>query len=35
MSLTVEGHAIDTRIVTMPRVDGEGLVSESSTSRRR
>jgi type IV pilus assembly protein PilB len=22
----VEGHAIDTRIVTMPRVDGEGLV---------
>ena len=23
VSLTVEGHAIDTRIVTMPRVDGE------------
>ena len=26
MSLTVEGHAIDTRVVTMPRVDGEGIV---------
>jgi type IV pilus assembly protein PilB len=26
VSLNVEGHAIDTRIVTMPRVDGEGLV---------
>ena len=26
VSLTVEGHAIDTRVVTMPRVDGEGLV---------
>jgi type IV pilus assembly protein PilB len=26
VSLTVEGHGIDTRIVTMPRVDGEGLV---------
>jgi type IV pilus assembly protein PilB len=26
VSLTVDGHAIDTRIVTMPRVDGEGLV---------
>jgi type IV pilus assembly protein PilB len=26
VSLTVEGHAIDTRIVTMPRVDGEGVV---------
>jgi type IV pilus assembly protein PilB len=26
VSLTVEGHAIDTRIVTMPRVDGEGIV---------
>ena len=26
VSLTVEKHAIDCRIVTMPRVDGEGLV---------
>jgi len=26
VSLTVEGHPIDTRVVTMPRVDGEGLV---------
>jgi len=26
VSLTVEGHGIDTRIVTMPRVDGEGIV---------
>jgi type IV pilus assembly protein PilB len=26
VSLTVEGHSIDTRIVTMPRVDGEGIV---------
>jgi type IV pilus assembly protein PilB len=26
VSLTVDGHAIDTRVVTMPRVDGEGLV---------
>jgi len=26
VSLTVDSHAIDTRIVTMPRVDGEGLV---------
>jgi type IV pilus assembly protein PilB len=26
VSLTVEGHAIDTRVVTMPRVDGEGIV---------
>ena len=26
VGLTVEGHAIDTRVVTMPRVDGEGLV---------
>ena len=26
VSLTVDGHAIDTRIVTMPRVDGEGIV---------
>ncbi|HEU0024900.1 MAG TPA: ATPase, T2SS/T4P/T4SS family [Thermoleophilaceae bacterium] len=26
VSLTVEGHAIDLRIVTMPHVDGEGLV---------
>ena len=26
VSLTVEGHAIDIRIVTMPRVDGEGIV---------
>jgi type IV pilus assembly protein PilB len=26
VSLTVEGHAIDTRVVTMPRVDGEGMV---------
>jgi len=25
-SLKVEGHTIDTRVVTMPRVDGEGLV---------
>ena len=26
VSLTVEGHPIDLRIVTMPRVDGEGVV---------
>jgi type IV pilus assembly protein PilB len=26
VSLTVDGHAIDTRVVTMPRVDGEGIV---------
>jgi type IV pilus assembly protein PilB len=26
VGLTVEGHAIDTRVVTMPRVDGEGIV---------
>jgi type IV pilus assembly protein PilB len=26
VSLTVEGHAVDTRVVTMPRVDGEGIV---------
>jgi type IV pilus assembly protein PilB len=26
VSLTVEAHPIDTRVVTMPRVDGEGLV---------
>ncbi|HZG50026.1 MAG TPA: ATPase, T2SS/T4P/T4SS family [Thermoleophilaceae bacterium] len=26
VSLTVEGHAIDTRVVSMPRVDGEGIV---------
>jgi type IV pilus assembly protein PilB len=26
VSLTVEGHAIDTRVVSMPRVDGEGVV---------
>jgi type IV pilus assembly protein PilB len=26
VSLSVEGHAIDTRVVTMPRVDGEGIV---------
>jgi type IV pilus assembly protein PilB len=26
VSLTVEGHPIDTRVVTMPRVDGEGIV---------
>jgi type IV pilus assembly protein PilB len=26
VSLTVDKHAIDTRIVTMPRVDGEGVV---------
>ena len=26
VSLTVEGHAIDIRVVTMPRVDGEGIV---------
>jgi type IV pilus assembly protein PilB len=26
VSLTVEGHSIDTRVVTMPRVDGEGIV---------
>jgi type IV pilus assembly protein PilB len=26
VSLTVEGHAIDTRVVTMPRIDGEGIV---------
>ena len=26
VSLTVEGHAIDTRVVTMPRVEGEGIV---------
>jgi type IV pilus assembly protein PilB len=26
VSLTVDGHAIDTRVVTMPRVDGEGVV---------
>jgi type IV pilus assembly protein PilB len=26
VSLTVEGHSIDTRVVTMPRVDGEGVV---------
>ena len=26
VSLTVEGHAIDTRVVTMPRVDSEGIV---------
>jgi type IV pilus assembly protein PilB len=26
VSLTVEGHAIDLRIVTMPHVEGEGLV---------
>ena len=26
VSLAVEGHAIDLRIVTMPQVDGEGLV---------
>jgi type IV pilus assembly protein PilB len=26
VSLTVDGHSIDTRVVTMPRVDGEGLV---------
>jgi type IV pilus assembly protein PilB len=25
-SLKVDGHTIDTRVVTMPRVDGEGLV---------
>jgi type IV pilus assembly protein PilB len=26
VSLIVEGHSIDTRVVTMPRVDGEGIV---------
>jgi type IV pilus assembly protein PilB len=26
VSLTVEGHPIDTRVVTMPRMDGEGIV---------
>jgi type IV pilus assembly protein PilB len=26
VSLTVDKHAIDTRVVTMPRVDGEGIV---------
>jgi type IV pilus assembly protein PilB len=26
VSLTVEKHSIDTRVVTMPRVDGEGIV---------
>src|ERR687896_770904 len=26
VSLTVDGHSIDTRVVTMPRIDGEGLV---------
>jgi type IV pilus assembly protein PilB len=26
VSLNVDGHSIDTRVVTMPRVDGEGLV---------
>jgi type IV pilus assembly protein PilB len=26
VSRTVEGHAIDVRVVTMPRVDGEGVV---------
>jgi type IV pilus assembly protein PilB len=26
VSLAVEGHSIDTRVVTMPRVDGEGVV---------
>ncbi|HYN90983.1 MAG TPA: ATPase, T2SS/T4P/T4SS family [Thermoleophilaceae bacterium] len=26
VSLTVEGRGIDTRVVTMPRVDGEGIV---------
>ena len=26
VSLTVEGHAIDLRVVTMPHVDGEGVV---------
>jgi type IV pilus assembly protein PilB len=26
VGLTVEKHAIDTRVVTMPRVDGEGIV---------
>jgi type IV pilus assembly protein PilB len=26
VSLTVDKHAIDTRVVTMPRVDGEGVV---------
>jgi type IV pilus assembly protein PilB len=26
VSLTVDGHSIDTRVVTMPRVDGEGIV---------
>jgi type IV pilus assembly protein PilB len=26
VGLTVDGHAIDTRVVTMPRVDGEGIV---------
>ena len=26
VSLTVHGHSIDTRVVSMPRVDGEGLV---------
>jgi type IV pilus assembly protein PilB len=26
VSLTVDGHSIDVRVVTMPRVDGEGVV---------
>jgi type IV pilus assembly protein PilB len=26
VSLRVDGHSIDTRVVTMPRVDGEGIV---------
>jgi type IV pilus assembly protein PilB len=26
VSMIVEGHAIDTRVVSMPRVDGEGIV---------
>jgi type IV pilus assembly protein PilB len=26
VGLTVDGHSIDTRVVTMPRVDGEGIV---------
>jgi type IV pilus assembly protein PilB len=26
VSLLVDGHAIDTRVVTMPRIDGEGIV---------
>jgi type IV pilus assembly protein PilB len=26
VSLTVEGHPIDTRVVTMPRMEGEGIV---------